>query len=233
MLFLITILIVPSLMNLLSIEEERERKAGLQHFFHNHKDIFQIYLFLSIGIFIGYLAVIWVLTNLGMDLSATLSEQMKILGEVITKGKILDFSANRFSHALGIFSVNIGVAVILFILSLFYGAGSIFLIVWNASIFSTFIYTTISNISKGANYSIALLGTFSLYVIPEIAGFLLAAIAGGVVSKAVIVEKFMSDSFRNVVRDAFVLLLISFTLLLVAAFLESYVGISAMKMLAQ
>ncbi|MEW5896744.1 MAG: hypothetical protein AB1668_03570 [Nanoarchaeota archaeon] len=231
LLFLITVLLVPSLLNLLAMEEERERIEGLHHFFYNHKEIFEIYLFLFIGLFIGYLAVIWAMLTLGMDINVTLSEQVKMLGETITKGKVESFSVNQLTHALSIFSVNVGVAVILFILSLFYGAGSIFLVVWNASIFSTFIYTTISNISRSINHSIALFGIFSIYIIPELAGFLLAAIAGGVVSKAVLSEKFLSPTFRNVTRDAFVLLLISFAFLLAAAFLESYVGVNAIKML--
>src|SRR3989344_3778492 len=71
LLFLISLLLVPSLMNLLSLEEERERSEGLKRFFHNHKDVFEIYLFLSIGVFLGYMAMIWVLGLFGADLSMT------------------------------------------------------------------------------------------------------------------------------------------------------------------
>ena len=168
---------------------------------------------------------------MGMDINSTLSEQIRVLGEDITLEKVAAFDVSRHSHALNIFTVNVGVSVIFFILSFFYGAGAIFLIVWNASIFSTFVFTTLQNIGRGVQNSLAMFGVFSLYIVPEIAGFLLAGIAGGVISKALVTEKFMSDEFRNVVKDAMVLLLVSFGVLFVAALLESYVAVNVIKSL--
>jgi uncharacterized membrane protein SpoIIM required for sporulation len=230
-LFLITLLLVPSLMNLLSIQEEKERKSGPSGFFKNHKDVFSTYFFLSVGIFIGYLVIIFSMNYLGMELSSTLSEQIGVFGEALTGEKIESFDINLLYHAFSIFIANLGVAVIFFVLSFFYGAGSIFLIVWNASIFSTFITITLQNISRGVNHSIGLLGAFSVYVIPEIGGFLLAGIAGGVVSKALVTEGFMTPGFRNVLRDAMSLLLVAFVMLIVAAFLESYVAVNLIRAL--
>lgn len=230
-LFLITLLLLPSLMNLLSVEEEREKKEGFHRFLFNHRDIFEVYLFLSLGVFFGYLLMIWVLGLFGSSFDTVVGEQLGVLGDAITKQQIQDFDANRMVHMFDIFFKNIGVAVIFFILSVFYGAGSIFLIVWNASIFSTFVSLTLTNISQGVNHSFALLGTFSLYIIPEISGFLLAAIAGGVVSKAVVVEQFLEAPFRNVIRDAILLLVYSLVILFFAAFLEAYVGVGLIKAL--
>ncbi|MBI2665660.1 hypothetical protein HYX12_03510 [Candidatus Woesearchaeota archaeon] len=231
LLFLITLLLIPSLMNLLSIEEEKEKREGFNRFFQNHKGVFEIYLFLSVGVFLGYIILISLSNYFGADFSITVGEQMKILGKSVTKSDISSFEVNSFTHALGLFSKNIGVAIIFFVLSFFYGAGAIFLMVWNASTFSTFVSLTINNISKGVNHSLALLGIFSIYIVPEIGGFLLAAIAGGVISKAVIVEQFLSPSFKNVVKDALILLLLSFVLLLISAFLEAVVGVSLIKAL--
>ena len=231
LLFLVTLLLVPSLMNLLSFEEERERSDGIRRFFVNHQSVFEIYLFLSIGVFIGYLIVIWVLAAVQVDLSSTVGEQMKILGGGVTANEIQNFQVDQFTHSLNLFSNNLGVALIFFVLSFFYGAGAIFLMVWNASIFATFVSLTIENINKGVAHAFTLLGAFSIYILPEIEGFLLAAIAGGVISKAVIVEEFMSESFKNVVKDAFILLLMSFAVLLLAAFLEGYVGVNIIRAL--
>jgi len=231
MLFFITLLLVPSLASLLSAQEQIERREGIRHFFRNHKDIFEIYLFLSLGVLIGYLLIISSFSLFGLETGSILSEQVKVFGEALTEYKIESFTESGLAHALGIFSSNLGVALIFFILSIFYGAGAIFLIVWITSIFSTFITLTIQNISKGINHSFTLLGIFSLYIIPEIAGFLLAAIAGGLVSKAVITENFRSLAFKNVIRDATILLLLSFALLLFAAILESFVAVNLFKLL--
>lgn len=231
LLFLVTLLLVPSLINLLSFEEEKERSDGVKRFFQNHRSIFEIYLFLSVGVFIAYILVIFFLGASGLGLSTTVGEQMKVLGGEITIEQIKNFEANHLVHSLNLFVNNLGVAVIFFLLSFFYGAGAIFLMVWNASIFATFVSLTIKNIGKGFEHGFLLLGTFSMYIIPEIAGFLLAAIAGGVISKAVIVEEFMSNSFKNVVKDALVLLLCSIIILLIAAFLEGYIGVGLIKAL--
>jgi len=116
-------------------------------------------------------------------------------------------------------------------LSFFYGAGAIFLIVWNASVFSTFLVISLQNIGRGVNHALGLIGTFAIYFFPEVAGFLLAGIAGGVISKAVIVEKWGSKNFQNVLRDASILLLVSVLFLLIAGLLESYVAVGLIKAL--
>ena len=48
LLFLVTLLLVPSLMKLIDLEEKMDRKFGIKHFFKNHKPIFMIYLFLCL-----------------------------------------------------------------------------------------------------------------------------------------------------------------------------------------
>lgn len=117
--FLITLLLVPSLISLLSIEEEREKKAGARHFINNHKDIFEIYWFLSIGVFVGYLIMAWFGGIFGLDPSTTLSEQIRILGTGVTESEILGFTESGLIQALGIFTSNVGVAIIFFCISLF------------------------------------------------------------------------------------------------------------------
>jgi len=227
MLFLVTLLLVPSLMRIIGLEEKIERKFGIKHFFRNHKAILEIYLFLFLGIFAGYLVIGF---GAGDNLADISEEQMKVLDGGLTADKIVEFSLNeKLSNVFGIFSENLLVALIFFVLSLFYGAGAIFLIVWNASIFSTFIVMTINNLSRGAPNAMGLLGAFSLHLVPEVFGFLVAAIAGGVVSRALIKEKFGSEGLRNVFKDATVLMILSIVVLLLAAFLEAFVSTSLMR----
>jgi len=227
LLFLVTLLLVPSLMKLINLEEKIERKAGLHHFFRNHRAILEIYLFLFLGIFAAYLVIGF---GAGDNLPSISQEQMKVLGsEGLTTEKMVSFtSEEKLSNALGIFSENLLTAVLFFFLSLFYGSGGIFLIVWNASIFSTFIVMTVNNISKAAPHAVGILGAFSLHLIPEVFGFLLAALAGGILSRALIKEHWQSKSFQNVVKDATILLLFGFVVLLIAAFLEAFVSTEIM-----
>jgi hypothetical protein len=54
MVFLTAILLVPTLLLLVKKEEGIERKYGLKHFFKNHKDIFEVYLFSFLGVFFAF-----------------------------------------------------------------------------------------------------------------------------------------------------------------------------------
>ena len=226
MLFLITLLLLPSLIKLINWEEKIEKKSGASHFFKNHKSIIEIYLFLFIGIFIAYLLI-------GLasgDVGEVFKQQVDVLGNGLVEDKVVSFTADeKLGNFFGIFSENLLVALIFFILSLFYGAGAIFLIVWNASVFSAFIVMTMNNLSRGVPHALGILGVFSLHLIPEVLAFLLAAIAGGVVSRALIKEKWRSKGFSNVFKDATILLVISFVVLLVAALLEAFVSTGLME----
>lgn len=228
--FLVTLLLVPSLMRVISQEEKVERKFGIRNFFKNHKAIMEIYLFLFLGIFVAYLAIGFFA---GDNLEDIAGKQIEVIDGGLTGDEIVQFTfEEKMSNFFGIFSENTLVALIFFFLSFFYGAGGIFLVVWNASIFSTFIVMTINNLSRGAPHALGLLGAFSLHLIPEVFGFLLAAIAGGVISRALIAEKLKSDALRNVIKDAAVLFLLGFAVLIISALLEAFASTSLMGGLA-
>jgi hypothetical protein len=229
-LFLIALLLVPSLGSFLTASEIIERKEGLKHFWYNHTDIIAWYLYLTIGVFIGYFISAWFIEIIGSD-ATLLSEYLSVFGTEITRESITSFHQPLLIHGFSIFSANVSAAIILFLLSLFYGAGAIFLIVRNAGIFASFLYTTLQNISHGVPNSITLFGIFSLYIFPELIGFLFVAIAGGVVSKAFTNETLMSVPFKNVLLDAIVLLIVGFVFLLLAAFLESSIALPLVQSL--
>lgn len=230
MLFLTTLLITPSLFKLLSVEEKRERKEGIHHFFRNHRDVFEICIFLFLGIFLGYL--ILSLITAPSTAQATFAYQTKFLEQ--QEGLSSQLLTTFFQKApqpdmnqfLSLFSIDLKVALVFFVLSFFYGAGAIFLIILNASIFATFVSYLINQLGRDGAHSLLILGIFFIHVIPEISGFLLAAIAGGVVSKALIQERFLSRAFKNVIRDAAILLVFGCILILLAAYLETFVTTS-------
>jgi hypothetical protein len=120
--------------------------------------------------------------------------------------------------------------IISFILSLFYGAGALFLITLNASIFASALANVIKNNLPGIGffsvYSFTLcnLGIMFFHMIPEVSGYLLAAIAGGVLSHAFIREKIGSKNFKIVLTDSFILLLIAIAVLFLAAFVENEIS---------
>jgi hypothetical protein len=225
MLFLTTLLAVPTLIRVLDMEERIESLEGLRHFFRNHREIVEVYLFLFLGIFLGYAA----LGATRPDYVAIFDFQMRFLErqEGLSAQLIQRFLDGPLEptpmHVLSIVGNNLLVSAISFLLSVFYGAGAVFLLVMNASVFSTFVVYVSRHLAKVPLDAIAVLGFFSIHLIPEVLGFLTAAIAGGVVSKAILAEKPFSPGFRNVMRDAIALLLLSAAFIVLGAFLEVYV----------
>ena len=201
--FFITLLLVPSTFKLILIEEKIERRDGLKHFFKDHYTIMEIFLFLFIGIFIGYL----IIGSYGQN---SLDYQKDFLE---TQGVKEKAEINKLNQLGAVLIQNISVIVIAFVLSLFFSVGALFLIVYNASIFAAFILL----------YEKAIMLLSLIHFIPEILGFLLAAIAGGVISKAIMKEKLGTEPFKNVVKDATVLLLISIIVIVIAALIEVFV----------
>ncbi len=222
MLFLISILLIPTIIKLISVEERKERREGLRHFLRNHKRVLEIYFFMSVGAMLGYFA----LGALNIESFDNLfSYQMRFVGESGATKISADFlSQPAVDRLAGISTSNLSVTLIFFVLSFFYGAGGVFLLVLNASIFSAFMVFILDNFTKAAANAGATVGAFALYLLPELFGFLLAAFAGGVVSKALLTERAGSDAFRNVVKDAAILLVFSFIIIIIAAVLEVYVS---------
>src|SRR3989344_249635 len=235
MLFLSTLLVVPSLMKLLEIEEKRESIYGLRNFFREHKDIVEAYIFLFIGVFIGYLLLGFFIS--GEHYASVFEVQRNFLidQEGLSAELIGSFMNAPFepsmSDVLCLITNNLMVSIILFVLSFLYGAGAIFLILFNASIFASFITFVIQYLADKTSEAFAIIGVFSIHMLPEVAGFLLAAIAGGVVSKAVLREKIGGKGFSYVIGDATALLFLSCLLIIIAAFIEVYATTFLFKMI--
>lgn len=219
MIFFVTLLLIPSTAKLISIEEKFERRDGLHHFIKDHYVLIEIFLFLFIGIFIGYIII-------GNYAETALTYQTGFLENQGIVGNFINQNIQKFPQLIGLLLNNLSVIVIAFLLSLFYGVGALFLIVLNASIFATFLLK-FSEIAASKLSS----GLLLLHFIPEVLGFLLAAIAGGVISKAIIREKPGTIQFRNVVKDGTILLLLAIVVILIAAILEAFVTPELIKLL--
>lgn len=227
MLFLATLLLVPSLIKLIEIEEIRESVYGLRHFFKEHKDILEAYIFLFLGVFAGYVILgFWA----DVDKFASIFQfQLDFLKnqQGLSKEIIEAFFAKPLQPSLmnvaGVLQSNFTVMLICFVLSIFYGAGAIFLVTLNASIFASFVVYISQYLAQKTSQIFLITGLFMIHMVPEISGFLIAAMAGGVLSKAIMKERWAGKNFKNVFKDALMLLLIACALILVAAFLEVYV----------
>lgn len=213
----ISILLVPTLSKLLSIEENqeiREKKFSIPQLLKDHYDIIEIYLFLFMGIFLAYfLLTLFIPPSLGVNL---FSPQLDIAG-------ISGFAFNTANFWQILFN-NLIVLAVAFILSLVYGAGAILFLSWNASVWGVVIGAVLRR-------------TFGLKLLPitinfsqilphltiEATGYILAAITGGILSKAVIRESYKSKQFMHILTDALLFGFLSAVLILIASVIEIFV----------
>ena len=217
MIFLITMLLIPSLMKLLSHEESLEKKHGMKNFFKNHKDVIEVYLFTFLGVFFAYLIISLISVASVFDFQDSFLDSFDQDYESFFAGKVQE----PFQMFQGVLTNNIVFLVICFLLSFFYGASAIFLIILNASVFARFVSFLFNNTDLiGSSRTLMF---FFFHMIPEVSGFLLAAIAGGVVSKAVVKEFNDKKALKNVIKDATLLLIFACVLIILGALIESYV----------
>ncbi len=126
-------------------------------------------------------------------------------------------SKERF---LSIFVNNIKVMMLTLFLSLIFGAGAIFILAWNASV----IAAAIGIFTKFQVASIPIgLGRYMIHGIPEIAAYFVAALAGGILSLAVIRKDLNKDRFWNILQDSFNLLIIAIIIIFVSGIIEVFI----------
>jgi len=221
---LLTILLLPSLHHLVVIEEKIESR-GSSHFFRRHRTILKCYLGAFLGILAGFLVLGFVNPS-SLDYQLDALEHDHFKQELITAFSGQAYSPD-FTKVIALFSHNTEYLLIGFVLSIFYGAGAIFLIVYNASFFSAFVVEIFSRWSN----AVSLAGISLVHMLPESAGFILTAMAGASLSRALIHEKLSGQAFRNVLRNDVKLLVVALLLIFVAAVLEVYVTAPAFHVL--
>lgn len=135
-------------------------------------------------------------------------------------GKAIDQTATLTN----IFNNNIKIILISLIFALFFGAGAIYVLVWNASVMG-FVIGTISRETFGLIALPIAFVKYFLHGIPEMIAYILAAIAGGVLYFAFIKGDLLDkDKIKRLILDIMSLVLISILLLLFSAIIEVYIS---------
>ena len=121
------------------------------------------------------------------------------------------------SAVFAIFANNISVLIFTIAFSLVFGAGAIFILVWNASV----IAAAIGIFAKGQLIDLPLgLLRYMLHGIPEIAAYFIGALAGGIISVAVIRRDLRGEGAWKILQDSLTLMIIAIVILMVAALME-------------
>jgi uncharacterized membrane protein SpoIIM required for sporulation len=119
-----------------------------------------------------------------------------------------------------IFANNVYVLIFTFVFSLIFGAGAIFVLAWNASVIAAaigiFTKSTLRDLPLG-------LARYMIHGIPEIGAYFVGALAGGILSVAVIKHEVKTEKFWKILQDALNLIIISVVVLFLASLVEVFI----------
>lgn len=131
---------------------------------------------------------------------------------------------------------NVKVMFFCLIFAFFFGAGAIFVLAWNASVISaaigTYFRNSLANYAHiigyeriAVHFQIFVSGVFRYMThgIFEILAYFLAALAGGIISMALINHGTNNKGFNKIAIDVALLILIGFIFLVVGSFVEVYI----------
>ena len=121
---------------------------------------------------------------------------------------------------VNIFATHIYVLIFTLVFSLIFGAGSIFILAWNASVISAAV--GIFSDSNLANLPLGL-ARYMIHGIPEIGSYFSGALAGGIISIAVIKHDVHSEKFWIILQDSLNLVILSVIVLFIAALIEVFI----------
>ncbi|MCW1301376.1 MAG: stage II sporulation protein M [Candidatus Nanoarchaeia archaeon] len=255
-LFMVTIACLPSLNRLLALEERKgileiEKKELLNilkmedpkkfeeikeklwkkvryPLIMEFKNVIGVFFFFFLGLFSAYFLLGLLLPSQGYSsLFAAQIEEIQRISKLITGGVV-------YGDALGlILSNNLRVAFFVFLFSLIYGIGSMFILVWNSSILacgvSNFIRNEISQLalSGGATHIFSYFhviplafGAYMIHGTIEIFSYFIMAVAGALLSIGITKRGVRSKEFVEFAINIMDLVLISIILLIIAAIVE-------------
>ncbi|MBI2583379.1 MAG: stage II sporulation protein M [Candidatus Aenigmarchaeota archaeon] len=174
---------------------------SLTEIFQRHEKLILFYIFLFAGMAIEYTLLFAVLPP-GINENA-FSNQLQLLqprGSFVAPELFWSILTN-----------NIQLVFVAFALSVLYGSGSILILSYNASIAGVLYGSSIRTLIYGTPPFAANIIAFLPHTIIEILGYLLAAVAGGIL---------INGLYRENIRDSLIIFAFALTMIIVGAWVE-------------
>lgn len=200
-------------------KDKRNRKSE-KWLLRQHSKLLMLFLFLFLGFVFSF--TFWTIvlpnnmvTNI-FNLQASVVEGIRAL---VGTGNLTGNSSLFI-----ILMNNMKVMMVSMIFALFYGAGAIFILAWNASVMG-FVIGEITRNKIGISALPIAFFKYFLHGIPEMLAYFTMALVGGIIYVAIVKGDFFNTKVRmKIVKDLLVLIVVSFVFLLIGALLEVYVS---------
>jgi len=202
-------------------EELMEEKAIKRHynrrFWERHQKDMLIFLYFFGGATLAF--AVWTMLlpadtfQVQIPSICAMRPYLSVCDSPMITGSVTDQTAGF----VRILTNNLRVAMFSFIFAFIFGAGAVFILLWNAGILGICIGLMSKNLMEIPVNSIR----FLPHGIPEIAGYILAGLAGSLISIAVI-RKADREILKSVAWDSIKVLAFGVALVLLGAFIEAY-----------
>jgi len=202
-------------------EDEDHLKKGEKLFIDGHVDVFLVYLYIFLGLVVGFTFLFAVLPQ--NVVNTAFEDQISTINTI--RGNPSTGNVPNTGALLRIVSNNLKVLFFTLLFSFIYGTGAIFILTWNASVISVAIGDLIRLGLNSAGFSaisvipLSFLRYF-VHGIPEIGAYFLGGIAGGILSTALIRSELNKKYFKKIVIDILDLIILAILLLFVAGIIE-------------
>jgi uncharacterized membrane protein SpoIIM required for sporulation len=231
--FLTALPLVVIVNNALRVEEEKT-KHEMKFLIKEHGPILSLFMYLFIGLLVSY--ALW-FTILPVKTVENVFETQIGTVEEITGGDVsaTGYATQNIANLESILLNNLKVLAFCILFSFLYGGGAIFIHTWNASVIGVAVGSVLRtglrsfagsvNMVSLSNYLSSFSVSFSYMVhgVFEVAAYFLGAVAGGIISFAVVNHDYKTKEFKHIVFDSADTLILAVATLVFAAVLEVYV----------
>jgi len=231
MVFLTVMASVPLVYNTIKYEEKQDKEIHDEmSLLKQHKKAISFLVMLFLGFVVGF--TFWYLVLPSHLVSRLFLTQIETLNN-------LNSATGQFVSAQSFMIIYVNNMRVLFFclfFSFFYGAGAIFILVWNASIIAAAMGGLIKKGILSIASKIGLVATGSymhLFVcgllrylshgVLEILGYFIGGLAGGIISVAVIRHDFGTKEFNHIIADSLDLIILAIVVLFLAALVEVFI----------
>lgn len=222
---------IPFIYSALKNEEEKDLKTeGFARLIKEHGKALLYFMFLFMGFVVAFSFWYIVFADGNQNFRAQIETYCIINKPAYFDQCVQEYGVEHVSKTTGfmsatgkivnIFTNNIYVLIFTLVFSLIFGAGAIFILAWNASVISSAI--GIFSKSDLANLPLGL-ARYMIHGIPEIAAYFAGALAGGIVSVAIIKQDIHSEKFWTILQDSLNLVIIAVVILFAAALIEVFI----------
>lgn len=204
-------------------------RSGTLSLLKEHKKALFVFLWLFMGFVFAY-SIFYIMLPSTQSFSAQLETYCVINHPSEVDACVKEYGVEDTTKGTGyltskerlfmIFTNNMYVLMFTLLFSLVFGAGVIFILAWNASVIAAAV--GIFSESSITSFPTSLM-RFLIHGIPEIASYFIVALAGGLVSVAVIRHEAGTEKFWHVLQDSLNLIIISVVVLFLAALIEVFI----------